>query len=214
MSPSPAAAILERLETPVRGDYDVVVAGGGASGVVAGLAAARAGARTALVERTGCLGGTATAGMVAQWLGFYHRETRVVGSLAMELARCVCALGGSDGFSRYTLAEASANPIPLIHFPFNPEIVKIVADEAVQETGVDVLLHTQVARPLLSEARVEGGWSRLHLVAQLCTQRSLSTRPAMPRSQQRAASPAPARKRVCAGPVSHARSPSVCRMSM
>jgi hypothetical protein len=156
MSPSPAAAILERLETPVRGDYDVVVAGGGASGVVAGLAAARAGARTALVERTGCLGGTATAGMVAQWLGFYHRETRVVGGLAMELARRVCALGGSDGFSRYTLAEASANPIPLIHFPFNPEIVKIVADEAVQETGVDVLLHTQVARPLLSEARVEG----------------------------------------------------------
>jgi hypothetical protein len=94
--------------------------------------------------------------MVAQWLGFYNGETRVVGGLAMELARRVCALGGSDGFSRYTLAEASANPIPLIHFPFNPEIVKIVADGAVQETGVDVLLHTQVVRPLLSDARVEG----------------------------------------------------------
>jgi glycine/D-amino acid oxidase-like deaminating enzyme len=147
---------VETLNTRVRGDYDVVVAGGGASGLVAALAAARAGARTALVERTGCLGGTATAGMVAQWLGFYHRETRVVGGLAMDLARRVCALGGSDGFSHYTLAEASAKPIPLIHFPFNPEILKIAGDEAVQEAGVEILLHAQVVRPLLSDARLEG----------------------------------------------------------
>src|SRR5262245_36913626 len=151
-----ACSILETLETRVSGDYDVVVAGGGASGLVASLAAARAGARTALIERTGSLGGTATVAMVAQWLGFYNRETRVVGGLAMELAGRVCALGGSDGFTRYTLAEASTNPIPLIHFPFNPEILKIVADEAVQEAGVDVLLHTQVVRPLLLDRRVEG----------------------------------------------------------
>jgi len=39
-----ACSILETLETRVSGDYDVVVAGGGASGLVASLAAARAGA--------------------------------------------------------------------------------------------------------------------------------------------------------------------------
>jgi hypothetical protein len=156
---------VETLETRVRGnydvvvaggDYDVVVAGGGASGLTAALAAARSGARTALVERTGCLGGTATAGMVAQWLGFYNRETRVVGGLAMELTRRICALGGSNGFARYTLAEASANPIPLINFPFNPEIVKIASDEAAQEAGVDVQLYTQIVRPLSGDGRVEG----------------------------------------------------------
>ncbi len=156
MSPCPSVRILETLETRVIGDYDVVVAGGGASGLVAALAAAREGARTALIERTSCLGGTATAGMVAQWLGFYNHQTRVVGGLAMELARRVCGLGGSDGFTCYTLAEASANPIPLIHFPFNPEILKIAADEAVQEARVDVLLHAQVVRPLLLDRRVEG----------------------------------------------------------
>ncbi len=156
MSPSQSVVLAETIDTRVRGDYDVVVAGGGASGLVAALAAARAGARTALVERAGCLGGTATAGMVAQWLGFYNRETRVVGGLAMELAGRVRTLGGSDGFNRYTLAEASATPIPLINFPFNPEIVKIAADEAVLEAGIDVLLHTQIVRPLLGDARVEG----------------------------------------------------------
>jgi phytoene dehydrogenase-like protein len=93
-------SISETLHTRVIGDYEVVVAGGGAAGLVAALAAAREGARTALIERTSCLGGTATAGMVAQWLGFYNREMRVVGGLAMDLARRVCGLGGSDGFAR------------------------------------------------------------------------------------------------------------------
>jgi FAD dependent oxidoreductase len=156
MSSSPSVRIVETLETRVRGSYDVVVAGGGACGLVAALAAARAGASTALVERTGCLGGTATAGMVAQWLGFYHREMRVAGGLAMNLTRRICALGGSEGFTRYTLAEASASPIPVINFPFNPEIVKIASDEAVHEAGVDVQLYTQVVRPLLGDGRVEG----------------------------------------------------------
>jgi len=148
--------LLERIETPVTGEYDVVVAGGGASGLIAAVSAARAGARTALVERAGCLGGTATQGMVAQYIGFYNRDTRVVGGLAHELTRRILALGGSDGFNRYVLAEASATPLPLINFPFNPEIVKIAADELAQESGVSIHLHSQVVRPLLADGRVEG----------------------------------------------------------
>jgi hypothetical protein len=156
MSQCSTAPILETLETPVTDDYDVIVAGGGASGLTAALAAAREGARTALIERTSCLGGTATEGMVAQWLGFYHSETRVVGGIAMELARRICGLGGSNGFARYTLAEASAKPIPLINFPFNPEIVKIASDEAAREAGIDVQLYTQIVRSLVRDGRVEG----------------------------------------------------------
>jgi glycine/D-amino acid oxidase-like deaminating enzyme len=149
-------AIRESMDTRVAGQYDVIVAGGGASGLIAAVSAARAGARTAVIERSGCLGGTATYGMVAQWLGFYNRETRVVGGLAYELASRVIAAGGSDGFNRYVLAEASAVPIPLINFPFNPEMVKIVADEFAQEAGVDIYLHAPIVKPLADGARVEG----------------------------------------------------------
>jgi hypothetical protein len=39
------------------GEYDVVVVGGGTSGVAAAIASARAGANTILIERLGCLGG-------------------------------------------------------------------------------------------------------------------------------------------------------------
>ena len=52
--------------------YDVVVVGGGAAGLAAAVAAGRAGARTALVERYGFLGGMATAGMVSTICGLYH----------------------------------------------------------------------------------------------------------------------------------------------
>jgi len=123
---------------------------------MAAVSSARAGARTLLVEHAGCLGGTGTYAMVAQWLGFYHAQTRVVGSLGLELAAAVQALGGSDGFGRYVLAEASARPIPLINFPFNPEVAKIACDRLALSAGVDVRLHARVVAPMLQGGRIAG----------------------------------------------------------
>jgi hypothetical protein len=51
--------------------YDVGVIGGGSAGLAAAVTAARAGARTLLVERHGCLGGMGTASLVHSFCGLY-----------------------------------------------------------------------------------------------------------------------------------------------
>lgn len=45
--------------------YDVVVIGGGAAGIAAAIGAAKTGAKTMLIERSGCFGGQATNANVA-----------------------------------------------------------------------------------------------------------------------------------------------------
>ena len=51
-------------ELPVIGRPDVLVVGAGAAGIAAALAAARRGAETWLLERSGFLGGLATVGLI------------------------------------------------------------------------------------------------------------------------------------------------------
>jgi len=137
-------------------EYDVVVAGGGASGLIAAKAAARNGATTLLVERQGCLGGVGTTCYVAQYVGFFNGNLQAVWGTPYEFLKEIVRAGGSDGFTYYTMAEASASPINIYNFPFNPEVVKYVADDFVQQENIDVLFHAQVADALVQDGAVSG----------------------------------------------------------
>ena len=84
-------------EIPIFHKTDVVVVGGGPAGFAAAIAAARTGAKVALVERYGSLGGLFTNGMVLIMLctsylvdGKYRLVTK---GLAEEFARRARALG-------------------------------------------------------------------------------------------------------------------------
>lgn len=146
----------EQLRTPVAAKVDVLIVGGGASGTVAAIAAARAGARTLVLERGGCLGGAATTNLIAQWVAFFHHDTRVVGGIPYELAQSVISHGGSDGFHRYVMGEAAGTPFALQTLPFNPEVVKIVLDETLASAGAEILFHSTFSRTLTSGSRVTG----------------------------------------------------------
>src|ERR1700756_4358835 len=84
--------------TPVYGEFDVVVVGGGPAGIMAATAAARAGCSTLLIERYGFLGGAGTAGGLSTFCGLHARtygaDVRVIRGLADEL---LDRLGKVDG---------------------------------------------------------------------------------------------------------------------
>jgi hypothetical protein len=83
-------------------DYDVIVAGGGSAGLAAAVTAARSGARTLLVERTGVLGGQAPLALVHSICGLYHLADdgppRFANrGFAKEFAARLLAAGGAHG---------------------------------------------------------------------------------------------------------------------
>ena len=76
-------------------EVDVLVIGGGPAGIGAGLAAARLGKSTLLVEQFGCLGGIATAGDHGHISTYsaWKTETRVVGGISWEVSGRVADAG-------------------------------------------------------------------------------------------------------------------------
>ena len=85
-------------KTPVAGDYDVVVLGGGPAGLAAAAAAGQHGRRVLLVERYGFLGGMGTAAGVTNFCGLHanvHGEIKqVVHGVADDLLARIDRLGG------------------------------------------------------------------------------------------------------------------------
>jgi NADPH-dependent 2,4-dienoyl-CoA reductase/sulfur reductase-like enzyme len=93
----------EKNKVPVR-EFDVVVAGGGTAGVVAAIAASRNGAKTALIEGKGYVGGTVVEGGTALhsyfnlWKAFPGIEKRqVVKGIAQEIIDRLLRIGGTSG---------------------------------------------------------------------------------------------------------------------
>jgi len=86
-------------DLPVRGEYDVVVLGGGPAGIAAAASAAAQGRKTLMVERYGFLGGMGTAAGVTGFCGLYanvhgeHRQVVHVGASLGTVGRSVRRVG-------------------------------------------------------------------------------------------------------------------------
>lgn len=77
--------------------YDVIVLGGGSSGITAAFAAAREGARVLIIEKNGVLGGTNTLAMVCPLMTFHAGSKQIVSGLAQQVIDRLAACGGTLG---------------------------------------------------------------------------------------------------------------------
>ncbi|HUS79905.1 MAG TPA: FAD-dependent oxidoreductase [Armatimonadota bacterium] len=121
-------------ELPVIADVEVVVCGGGPAGTAAAVAAARAGRRTMLVERYGCLGGLATGGLVIVLPPMVRDGRQVIGGIGRETLECMLETGEAE-------YRSAGNPGSS---RFDPEALKRHSDEMCTEAGVNLRLHSWV----------------------------------------------------------------------
>lgn len=130
----------------VLAQVDVLVVGGGPSGIAAAVGAARAGASTMLVESMGSFGGMWTNGLVItlgafnSWLRPYRR---CVDGITGEWLRMAAARGGAEDNRSWVLSS-------------DPEIMKATADQLLLDSGVSCLLHTLVVDAIVERGAVRG----------------------------------------------------------
>ena len=118
--------------------YDIIVAGAGPAGICAAVSAARQGARVALIERYGVVGGNLTAGYVGPILGSVGPGTmrdEVCGLLGVRDNDWIGEQGNAHNFeeAKFTLADLVA-----------------------KESNIDVFLQTAVFDVIKEDNVVKG----------------------------------------------------------
>lgn len=124
--------IFEKLDTQVVKEYDVIVAGSGPAGSAAAITAARAGAKTLLLECNSCLGGVWTAGQLA-WL--------------FEMDKS----GFVEAINRELIKRDARRGLKSERYVYEVEEMKLLLEDWCLEAGVDFLLHTRVTKAYTDE---------------------------------------------------------------
>ena len=123
--------------------YNLLVAGGGLTGVAAAISAARQGLRVLLVEKSGSLGGAMSNNLIFPFMPYW-------------------TIDPESNKTKY-LSRGIFEEMRLRHMEnvwkdhvkhFNSEYLKVLLDEMTEEAGVDVLFHSFVFDVQKEERRI------------------------------------------------------------
>ncbi len=146
------------------GNHDVIISGGGMTGVAAAVASARAGAKTLLIEQYGCLGGMATVGHVNPFMTHYLSERAYPGQevTAGIYGEILDRLEAESEVLREYREEDGLLPGNSPHRPrlwpgntgFDTEALKWVLDDMVLGAGAGLRFHTFVYEAECAEGKI------------------------------------------------------------
>src|ERR1700753_3532764 len=134
----PARSVDVILET------DVLVVGSGPGGLAAALAASRAGANTALIDRNGCFGGNITQVAVEGFAWYRHEKTVDCEGIGIEFEQRAKAMGA-----------AMPEPQSLSH-ALGAEMFRWDADGLAQEAGLRPMLRRMGVAPIVENGAIVG----------------------------------------------------------
>ena len=127
---------------------DVAVVGGGVTGVAVGIAAARAGAKTMVLEPRPFVGGNATTGLCLH--SFLTRDRRqTVFGIAQEIVDRLVAIGAAVGHVPYDGFVSAVTPV-------DGDWFRIVAAEMLTEAGAQVVYGASVVGVERQDAALTG----------------------------------------------------------
>ncbi len=118
--------MLYQKQIETRYEVDILVVGGGASGVAAAVSAARMGRKVLLCESNGCFGGVGTSGLVPAFAPFTDGVNITCGGVGLEIRRNV---------SKHT-------PVETYWTSIYPEELKREYDRILTESGAEYLFFT------------------------------------------------------------------------
>jgi hypothetical protein len=137
----------------IYGEYDVVVVGGGTSGVSAAIASSRAGANTILIERLGTLGGqmnvSGPPGFAYAYM-FNPRREQIIGGIMEETHSRLLKEGH---------ALPHTTPDFRIGYSFSlvdPDYWGLMIFEMMTENGVNLLLHSMAVDVVKEGDHIKG----------------------------------------------------------
>jgi len=133
---------LDNKQIPIVEEYDVVVIGGGTSGAVAAISSGRENLKTLVIEHFGSLGGSQTMGLVTPMM-HNHLEGNPYSSAIDEE---ICDRMIECGYGM----EARGNK-----GLFDPQMLKVILEEMVIESGSDILYHTSVIDVIRDDNKIK-----------------------------------------------------------
>ena len=129
---------------PILDKCDVLVVGGGPSGLSAAIGAARTGVKTIIIEKYGCLGGViTTVGM--ETLGWYRYEgTEDCSGIGTEMEKIAAKMGGTLKWA-YNDSEC-----------LDAEFFKVVADRLMEDNNIKSILHCYAVECIITDNIIKG----------------------------------------------------------